>query len=75
MLNSPTFLAGPPASQKIVVDSVPDWEDPQIFIGWIDFRDAIAGTLAQALANQMSVPDGGATMTRLGQLVLDKIPA
>jgi ABC-type glycerol-3-phosphate transport system substrate-binding protein len=75
VLNSPRFLAGPPASQKVVVDSIPDWKDPQIFIGWIDFRDAIAGTLAQALAGQMSVPDAAHEMTRLGQLVLDRIPA
>ena len=74
VMNSPKFLAGPPVSQRIVVDTIPDWKDPQIFIGWIDFRDAIASTLARALANEMSVPDAAREMTRLGQQVLDKIP-
>jgi hypothetical protein len=74
VLNGPAFLALPPASQKIVTDTIPDWKDPQIFIGWIDFRDAVVGALAPALANQRSVPDAAREMTRLGQLVLDRIP-
>jgi ABC-type glycerol-3-phosphate transport system substrate-binding protein len=74
VLNGPKFLAGPPVSQKIVVDTIPEWKDPQIFIGWIEFRDAISAALLPALLNQKSVADAAKEMARVGQLVLDKIP-
>jgi multiple sugar transport system substrate-binding protein len=74
VLNSPKYLAGPPASQKILVDMMPDWKDPQTFIGWIEFRDAIVAALQPGFANQKSVPDAAREAARVGQLVLDKIP-
>ena len=74
VLNGTKYLAGPPVSQKILVDMMPDWKDPQTFIGWIEFRDAIVAALQPALANQKAVPDAAKEMARVGQLVLDKIP-
>lgn len=74
VLNSQKFLAGPPTSQKILVDMIPDWKDPQIFTGWTEFRDVVTAALLPALANQTSVPDAAKEMARVGQLVLDKIP-
>ena len=75
MMNSTKFLAGPPVSQKIVTDTIPDWKDPQLFIGWIDFRDAVVAELVKGLSGQRSIPDSAREMNRVGQLVLDKIPA
>lgn len=74
VLNGTKFLAGPPVSQKLVVDQIPDWRDPQTFIGWTEFRDTIVPALQPAFANQKSVPDAAKEATRVGQLVLDKIP-
>jgi multiple sugar transport system substrate-binding protein len=74
VLNGPKFLAGPPASQKLVVDQMSDWRDPQTFIGWTEFRDTIVPALQPAYANQKSVPDAAREAARVGQLVLDKIP-
>lgn len=74
MLNSPKFLAGPPASQKIVVDMAPAFHDPQIFIGWNDFRDDVQNALTPAFANQKSVQDAAKDAVRAGDLILAKIP-
>jgi multiple sugar transport system substrate-binding protein len=74
VLNSPAFLAGPPVSNKIVAEMIPDWKDPDIFIGWNEYRDAILAEFLPAIANRRSVPDAAKEMARVGQLVLDKIP-
>lgn len=74
VLNGPAFLTGPPASNKIVVEMMSDWKDPDIFIGWNEYRDAVLAELLPAIANRRSVPDAAKEMTRVGQLVLDKIP-
>jgi multiple sugar transport system substrate-binding protein len=74
VLNGPRFLAGPPVSQKIVVDMIPDWKDPDIFIGWNEYRDAVQAQFLPAVANQKAVPDAAKEMARVGQVVLDKIP-
>ncbi len=75
VLSGSKFLAGPPVSQKILVDMLPDWRDPQTFLGWNDFRDQTGMALTPAFANQTSVPDAAKAATRVGQLVLDKIPS
>jgi hypothetical protein len=74
VLNGARFLAGPPVSQKIVVDMIPDWKDPDIFIGWNEYRDAVQAQFLPAVANQKAVPDAAKEMARVGQVVLDKIP-
>jgi ABC-type glycerol-3-phosphate transport system substrate-binding protein len=74
VLNGARFLAGPPLSQKLVVDMIPDWHDPQIFTGWNEFRDNTGNELTPAFANQKAVPDAAKEAARVGQLVLDKIP-
>lgn len=74
VMNSAKYLAGPPTSQKIVVEMIPDWHDPEIFTGWNDFRDQVSAEFLLALANQKSVPDAAKEMNRLGQIILDKAP-
>ena len=74
VLNGPEFLAGPPASNKIVVEMIPDWKDPDIFIGWNEYRDSVLAEFLPAVANRRSVPDAAKEMARVGQIVLDKIP-
>ena len=74
VLNGTRFLAGPPTSQKLVVDQIPDWRDPQTFIGWTEFRDTIVPALQPAFAGTRSVQDAAREATRVGLLVLDKIP-
>jgi hypothetical protein len=74
VLNGSAFLAGPPASNKIVVEMVADWKDPDIFIGWNEYRDAVLAELLPAIANRRSVADAAKEMARVGQGVLDRIP-
>jgi ABC-type glycerol-3-phosphate transport system substrate-binding protein len=74
-LNSPKYLAGPPASLKILNEMVPDYVDPQTFIGWNEWRDAVAAALRPAFANKKSVSDAATDAARAGDLVLQKIPS
>jgi ABC-type glycerol-3-phosphate transport system substrate-binding protein len=74
VLNSQKFLAGPPASQRIVVDMAPAFRDPEIFIGWNEWRDEVTNALTAAFANQKSVQDAAKDAARAGDVVLAKIP-
>jgi ABC-type glycerol-3-phosphate transport system substrate-binding protein len=74
VLTSPEFLAGPPVSNKIVVEMIPDWKDPDIFIGWNEYRDSVLAEFLPAFTGKRSVPDAAKEMARVGQIVLDKIP-
>jgi multiple sugar transport system substrate-binding protein len=74
VLNGAAFLGGPPASNKIVVETMADWKDPDIFIGWNEYRDAVLAEFLPAIANRRSVADSAKEMARVGQVVLDKIP-
>jgi ABC-type glycerol-3-phosphate transport system substrate-binding protein len=74
VLNSPKFLAGPPASQKVVVDMASAFHDPQIFIGWNDWRDEVQNALNPAFANTKSVQDAAKDAARAGDVILAKIP-
>jgi hypothetical protein len=40
-----------------------------------DFRGVIVAELVKGLSGQRSIPDTAREMTRVGQLILDKIPA
>jgi len=71
-LNSPKFLAGPPASVKVLVDMIKDFKDPQIFQGWIEWRTALSEGLNPAFANKQSVSAAARDAVRLGDLVLAK---
>jgi hypothetical protein len=74
VLNSPKYLAGPPVSQKIIVDMAPAYRDPDIFIGWNEWRDEVHKALTPAFANQKNVKDAAADASRAGDVVLAKIP-
>jgi multiple sugar transport system substrate-binding protein len=74
VLNGPAFLPGPPASNKIVAEMMADWKDPDIFIGWNEYRDAVQAEFLPAITNRRSVADSAKEMVRVGQVVLDKIP-
>jgi multiple sugar transport system substrate-binding protein len=68
------YLAGPPAGMKAYPDEAPSFRDPQIFIGWNQWRDDVVAALTPAFANQKSVQDAAKDATRAGDLVLAKIP-
>jgi multiple sugar transport system substrate-binding protein len=74
VLNSPKFLQGPPASQKLVSEMAPAFRDPEIFIGWNEWRDEVTAALTPAFANQKSVQDAAKDAARAGDVVLAKIP-
>ena len=74
VLNSQKFLAGPPSNQKAVVDMISAFHDPQIFIGWNEWRDEVTNALTPAFAGQKSVQDGAKEAVRAGDVVLGKIP-
>lgn len=73
-LNSPRYLAGPPVSQRILLDMVPAYRDPEIFIGWNDWRNAVHAALLPAFAGQNAVSDAAKEAARAGDVVLAKIP-
>jgi ABC-type glycerol-3-phosphate transport system substrate-binding protein len=72
VLNSPKYLAGPPASVKIMVDMIKDFKDPQIFQGWIEWRTALSNALNPAFAGKQSVQVAAREAVRAGDLVLAK---
>ena len=74
VLNSQKFLAGPPAGQRLVVDMIPAFHDPQIFVGWNEWRDEVTAALTPAFAGQKSVQDAAKEAARAGDVVLAKIP-
>lgn len=74
VLSSPQYLAGPPASLKIIQDQAPNFRDPEIFIGWNEWRDEVYKALVPAFAGQKSVQDAAKDATRAGDVVLAKIP-
>jgi multiple sugar transport system substrate-binding protein len=74
VLNSPKYLAGPPPGVKAMVDMIPNYRDPAIFIGWNDWRDAVTNALIPAFNGKKSVREAAADATRAGDLVLAKIP-
>ena len=73
-LASPAYLAGPPTSVKIIPDQAPNYRDPEIFIGWNEWRDEVYKALFPAFAGLKSVPDAARDATRAGDVVLAKIP-
>ena len=75
VLASPRYLAGPPAGLKILNDMAPDYVDPQIFIGWNEFRDAVGAALRPAFAGKQAVADAAAEAARAGDLILQRIPS
>ncbi|MBI3972406.1 MAG: extracellular solute-binding protein [Chloroflexi bacterium] len=72
--NSPKYLAGPPASMKIIPDQAPNFRDPQTFIGWNQWRNDVVAVLLPAFAGKKAVKDAAADAARAGDLVLAKIP-
>ena len=74
VLNSPKYLAGPPTGIKALVDMIPSYRDPAIFIGWNDWRDAVTNALTPAFAGKKSVKEAAADAVRAGDVVLAKIP-
>ena len=75
-VNSGTkYLAGPPASMKVYPDQAPFFHDPQIFVGWNQWRDDVVAALLPAFANKKTVQDAAKDATRAGDLVLAKIPS
>jgi multiple sugar transport system substrate-binding protein len=75
VIAGPKYLAGPPASQKIIQDMTPAFRDPEIFIGWNTWRDEVYKALLPAFVGAKSVPDAAREATRAGDVVLGKIPA
>ena len=71
---SPKYLAGPPASQKIIQEMTPAFRDPEVFLGWNEWRDEVYKALLPAFAGQKSVPDAARDAARAGEVVLAKIP-
>jgi len=71
---SPKYLAGPPASQKIIQEMTPAFRDPEVFLGWNEWRDEVYKALLPAFAGQKSVPDAARDAARAGDVVLAKIP-
>ena len=74
VLGGQAYLAGPPASLKILLDQAPNYRDPEIFIGWNEWRDEVYKALVPAFAGTKSVPDAARDATRAGDVVLGKIP-
>ena len=74
VLNGPKYLAGPPPGVKALVEMIPSYRDPAIFIGWNEWRDAVTGALTPAFAGTRSVREAAADATRAGDVVLAKIP-
>ena len=71
VLGSAKYLAGPPASAKILLDMAPNFKDPLIGLGYLEWRDqAITPAMIPAFANQKSVQDAAKEATRMGDLVL-----
>jgi len=68
------YLAGPPATMKAYPDQAPTFHDPQIFIGWNQWRDDVVAALTPAFANQKTVQEAAKDATRAGGLILAKIP-
>jgi ABC-type glycerol-3-phosphate transport system substrate-binding protein len=69
MLSSPKYLAGPPASQKIIQDMTPAFRDPEVFLGWNEWRDEVHKALLPAFAGQKSVQDAAKDAARAGDVV------
>jgi multiple sugar transport system substrate-binding protein len=74
VLSSQKYLAGPPTSQKIILDMVPAYRDPEIFIGWNSWRDEVHNALLPAFAGKKAVADAARDAARAGDIVLAKIP-
>jgi multiple sugar transport system substrate-binding protein len=74
VVNGAKYLAGPPASMKLYGDQAAAFRDPQIFIGWNQWRDDVVAALLPAFANKKSVADAAKDAARAGDLVLAKIP-
>jgi ABC-type glycerol-3-phosphate transport system substrate-binding protein len=75
VISGARYLAGPPASMKIYPDQTPFFRDPQIFIGWNQWRDDVVAALVPAFTNQKSVQEAAKDATRAGDVVLAKIPS
>lgn len=72
VLNGAKYLAGPPASVKIMVDMIKDFKDPQIFQGWIEWRTELSNALNPAFAGKQSMQVAAREAVRLGDLILAK---
>jgi len=71
-LNSPKYLAGPPASAKIMVDMIKDFKDPQIFQGWLEWRAELSTALNPAFAGKQAMPTAAKEAVRAGDVILNK---
>jgi ABC-type glycerol-3-phosphate transport system substrate-binding protein len=74
VLNSPRYLAGPPASMKIIYDQIPAYRDPETFIGWNKWRDSVVAALLPAFSGKSTVQEAAKEAARQGDLVLAAIP-
>jgi multiple sugar transport system substrate-binding protein len=72
VLNSPKYLAGPPASVKAMVDMIKDFKDPQIFQGWLEWRAELSAALNPAFAGQAALPAAAREAVRAGDTILAK---
>ncbi len=71
-LNGAKYLAGPPASVKVMVDMIKDFKDPQIFQGWLEWRAELSNALNPAFAGQQAVPTAAKEAVRAGDVILSK---
>jgi ABC-type glycerol-3-phosphate transport system substrate-binding protein len=72
VLQSQKYLAGPPASVKVLVDQISSFKDPLIFQGWIEWRTELSNALTLAFTGARSVPEAAREAVRAGDLVLAK---
>jgi multiple sugar transport system substrate-binding protein len=75
VLNSPKYLAGPPAGVKVMVDMIKDFKDPQIFQGWIEWRSELSNALNPAFSGKVAVATAAKEAVRAGDLILKKYSA
>jgi multiple sugar transport system substrate-binding protein len=73
-LASPKYLAGPPASMKIIHDQISAYRDPETFIGWNKWRDSVVAALLPAFSGKTTVQEAAREAARQGDLVLAAIP-
>jgi ABC-type glycerol-3-phosphate transport system substrate-binding protein len=72
VLNSPKYLAGPPPGVKILIDEIPAFHDPQIGLGWLDWRTEITADVLPALTGKKAVQEAAQEMTRAADAILAK---
>jgi ABC-type glycerol-3-phosphate transport system substrate-binding protein len=72
VLNGPKYLAGPPPGVKILIDEISAFHDPQIGLGWLDWRTEITNGVLPALTGNKSVQEVAQEMTRAGDVILAK---